>query len=221
MTANKILGAISKRRAELLLQDWANTQKGDAGRLLRQYPAEIDIPKPDFKKGARPPMVPSSIPLIQRADGTLEEGWPEGPFVEDWKFTEQLEDAAVWASVEKIAECLRKAWDAQDQRRFDWHVWKAVSIAQGVWPMFEHIGKYRTPEEPPERATKVTAALFYFLHNRRLASHCANPDCANPCFIRRGKRQKFCGSDCALPTQRESKRRWWVKNRAKKARKKK
>jgi len=127
----------------------------------------------------------------------------------------RMEAAFVEDSVRRIAESLRKAWDAPDDRRFDWYVWKAVSIAQSQWQMFDFM------EDPPERATTIEAVAFYLLHNRRRALHCANRDCTAPYFFQQKKGQKFCSMICALPSQRESKRKWWAENRTKKKEKNK
>jgi len=218
MATRKILGVISKQRTERLLEDWANTREDGVRRLLRIHAEEIDIPKPEFKqtvrsRGFKPTMMPSTWTLVERPDGTLVER-PEGPYVEDWTLVECAEVLFVEDTVRRIAEFLRKAWDAPDQRRFDWYLWKALSIAQTVWQLFEFV------DDPPERASAVEAAIFYLRHSRRRALHCANPNCTTPYFFQQGKRQRFCSTICALPTQRESKRKWWAKKHPPKEKKK-
>jgi len=58
-------------------------------------------------------------------------------------------------------------------------------------------------------------AIFYFRHNRDRVLRCPNPECAGPYFFRSKKGQKFCSAECATPSRKESKRRWWANNPSK------
>jgi hypothetical protein len=60
------------------------------------------------------------------------------------------------------------------------------------------------------RAILVMACLE---HGDRMR-YCQNEDCVAPYFISRRKDQKFCSNECAAPSHRESKRRWWTENRS-------
>jgi hypothetical protein len=42
-----------------------------------------------------------------------------------------------------------------------------------------------------------------------LARKCLNPECPSPFFFARRRKQKYCSEVCAMPAQRDSKRRWW------------
>jgi hypothetical protein len=58
--------------------------------------------------------------------------------------------------------------------------------------------------------------MFYFQRQLTgLAKYCGNETCPAPYFIATKKWQKFCSEKCAGPANRESKREWWRKNRAK------
>lgn len=62
---------------------------------------------------------------------------------------------------------------------------------------------------------------FTLLHYSQHLGICANeksdrnPDgtCVTPFFIKYRPQQQFCSEECALPAQRESKRRWWSEHR--------
>lgn len=101
---------------------------------------------------------------------------------------------------------LRHAWDANTLRKREWYLHDAESYYHQVAGRFG---------DPPTHATPLEAALYYFRRNIDRALHCPNPDCAAPYFFSTKKGQKYCSPECALPAQRESKRRWWSENKAK------
>jgi|SRR5215831_5898163 len=71
--------------------------------------------------------------------------------------------------------------------------------------------------EPPPQITPLEATLFYFQTRvADLAKHCGHVDCPSPYFIADKRWQKFCSEACAGPANRESKRKWWSENRARK-----
>jgi hypothetical protein len=53
------------------------------------------------------------------------------------------------------------------------------------------------------------AALYWLQVNQRLMLCCPGPNCAAPYFFRSAKGQKFCSPECADPSRREAKLRWW------------
>lgn len=63
--------------------------------------------------------------------------------------------------------------------------------------------------------TPMEAVLFHLQRIGDKLRHCPNPECPAPYFIASKKGQKFCSPECAAPSQRESKRKWWYENRAK------
>jgi hypothetical protein len=203
---SRILGVISIVRAEQLLTEWVNTDlTGMAGangweRLFQRYPEILPIPISDI--------VPVREANFDR-------------------FHQQMEMA------EAVAAGLGRAWDAADLRHFEWYTWKtqleyeweAASTRHNLTPSHlmsqpDEARKVATAilesEEPPVIITPVEAAIFHLRRNRKRALHCPNPDCPAPYFFASKKGQKYCSSECAKPSQRESKRRWWAENRAKK-----
>lgn len=60
------------------------------------------------------------------------------------------------------------------------------------------------------RSLEDVVWLTLLQHSRRLGI-CANKngECVTPYFLQYRKRQKFCSEVCALPAQREFKRKWW------------
>ena len=56
--------------------------------------------------------------------------------------------------------------------------------------------------------------LTLLQHSRRLAICSNKDDCLTPFFLKYRPQARFCSDACAKPSQRESKRRWWMKNRA-------
>lgn len=210
----QILGVITAARAEQMLAEWANTN-------------------------------PTVIPKDAKAWERLFRRYPEIPSVEMGRIMpvsarNRDEFDRQMGMANAVGEHLRRAWDAPDLRRFEWHTWTAQKKAQtqDVWAAT--VGKLNIPKarligpddnragdtaafwnflfdppEPPTSITPVEAAIFYLRHNRDRALHCPNPECPAPYFFRSKKGQKFCSPECAKPTQRESKRQWWAVNRAK------
>jgi hypothetical protein len=105
-----------------------------------------------------------------------------------------------------FGELLRLAWDAPTPRKREWYLHDAESL-------YHHdTGRFG---DPPTHATPLEAMLYHFRRNVGRALHCPNPDCVAPYFFSQKKGQKYCSDVCALPAQREAKRRWWRENKAK------
>ena len=205
----QILGVISAARAERMLTEWVNTdltglpQSSKAWeRLFRRYPEIPSVPVSNI--------LPSS-----------EANWP--------LFHHQMEMA------EEAAADLARAWESSNLRHFEWYTWKAqmeyeyqaASARNNLLEPLEEgdrISSEKVPRaiatvletgDPPETITPVEAAIFYLRQNYKRALRCPNPDCPAPYFFTAKKGQKYCSPECAKPSQRESKRRWWAENRAK------
>lgn len=201
----RILGVISAARAERLLTEWVNTDLTDLPtdakaweRLFRRYPEIPSVPISDI--------LPSS----------------EVNFLQ---FHHQMEMA------EEVAADLATAWESANLRHFEWYTWKAQMEYEFQAASARHnliepgitaenrqdaIAAVTESSEPPAIITPVEAAIFYLRRNHKRALCCPNPDCPAPYFFASKKGQKYCSPECAKPSQRESKRRWWDENRAKK-----
>jgi hypothetical protein len=106
-------------------------------------------------------------------------------------------------AISRISTFIRRAWIEEDDRRFDWYLRHIlITYEQGALTI--------VPDDPPERATAFDSAIVHLRRYRSRALRCKNPECQAPYFFAKEKAQKFCGGDCALPTQRESKRKWWA-----------
>jgi hypothetical protein len=70
-------------------------------------------------------------------------------------------------------------------------------------------------KDGPPSLNGFERCAVYLQRNLHRARYCAGPECAAPYFFILRKGQRYCSTDCLLPVQRESKRRWWKANRAK------
>lgn len=101
---------------------------------------------------------------------------------------------------------LRLAFDAPTLRQREWYLHDAESYYHQMAGL---------SGSPPTHATPLEAVLYHFRRIAERALHCPNPDCVAPYFFSTKKGQKYCSDVCALPAQREAKRRWWRENKAK------
>lgn len=132
---------------------------------------------------------------------------------------------------------LQRAWNAADNRTREWYLFElrrqyrdsAVVMSfrkqpdprGGVFSLVPGFGMdvtrvdQRLIDPPPP--TAFEGAVYYFQHAiGNLAKHCRHVDCPAPYFIAEKGWQQFCSEKCAGQGTRESKRRWWHKNKAKK-----
>jgi hypothetical protein len=112
---------------------------------------------------------------------------------------------------------LRRAWDATEQRDRDWHIyrlrewfWKAA-YQQHSWGKARAVDVEELADVPP-RLTPVEAVISHFVRSTNRWRHCPSEECPTPYFFATKKGQKYCSTVCALPAQREAKRRWWREN---------
>jgi hypothetical protein len=199
-TGNQILGILSATRAERLLLDWANA------------PETEDFAEMSRAWHRRDPNDVTPLDL-DRPYQRLSNRYPD-------VFPDQSRDSIKFARV--FGMFLRKAWRASAGRERDWYLADAESIShrEREWLTGEtEQGRHRIAldrfKEPPPHPTPLEAALAYFRRSADRALYCPNPDCPAPYFFATRKGQKYCSSVCALPSQREAKRRWWNENRAK------
>ena len=133
-----------------------------------------------------------------------------------------------------IRDFLRKAWTAPDARHAEWYLFRLRHLYAETVRRVRHVRstsskpdleiptipgtedeavRYVRQSTPPP-AAEIEAAAFYLQKNLRRALYCPNPACPAPYFFSKKKGQRYCSEACALPAQREAKRKWWNENRA-------
>jgi hypothetical protein len=214
------------RRAEALLQFWANLADTDADEFdselecLTKYAPEI------FDSLTRP---------LESADSHGAE--------------ENHEDFR--RSISGLREHLRAVWQATDLRVREWYIYElrrlytqhtrafsAPALIQAIrsaadrllGPIsqdvpavidFQQIGaELRKRSEfwgywvdPPPALTGFERTMFHLQRIAHRARKCENPECTAPYFFLKRKGQKYCSEECALPAQRRAKSEWWARNR--------
>lgn len=115
-----------------------------------------------------------------------------------------------------IRTAIRNIWRASDVRTKEWFLYGLAEtiifeamIPTNVSPNCLISGTL--PVMPPPTPFEQTVDHLR-KHVRRL-SYCENPECPAPYYFNQRRSQKYCSGVCALPSQREFKRRWWAKNR--------
>ncbi|MCI0723405.1 MAG: hypothetical protein L0338_31245 [Acidobacteria bacterium] len=73
--------------------------------------------------------------------------------------------------------------------------------------------------EAPPQPTHFDRLIHTLQRLGRRTRHCENPNCPRPYFFASRSSQRFCSNACAVPAQREAKRRWWDSNRTEQLRK--
>jgi hypothetical protein len=103
-----------------------------------------------------------------------------------------------------LREEVRTIWTTPDLKVREWRIFLfgadptvSVSLAAAIGP----------PDPTP-----FQQALMHLLKCAATMTCCSNKECPAPYFFARRKSQKFCSDICALPAQREHKRRWWSRH---------
>jgi hypothetical protein len=113
---------------------------------------------------------------------------------------------------------LRNIWQAEDSRTKAWGIFRLIDEIEiqlanppsliTLGALSWSSGKVMTLPAP----SAFEQAMEYLRNNGHLAHVCANPECPAPYFLAIRKSQKYCNADCATPSQREFKRKWWVEH---------
>jgi hypothetical protein len=198
---SKILGVMPKAEAERLLLAWANLPDVPTLRDAR----EIADPGGYRRLIERHPEVFGHMASEQERAASA---------VSERSIT--IDKLRIWR------DRLRLAWTAQDRRSREWHIF-TLRFEYAREAALRNLPKQSSPEfdqklksmlwDPPP-ITPLEAALFYFsaaIGDR--ARKCQATDCPAPFFVALKRWQKFCSPECALPAQREAKRKWWKDNR--------
>jgi hypothetical protein len=126
---------------------------------------------------------------------------------------EQRDQSAYWPlpmELGQLRETLRHMWKEPDLRTRDW-------IAYNL-RHYEFLGADFTlvnPEVTGMQLPPPTSFEQCLLHLAKCVDrtrYCANPSCAAPYFFARRRSQRYCCDTCAVPGQREFKRRWWAEH---------
>ncbi len=112
----------------------------------------------------------------------------------------------------RFRDRLRQAWDAKDRRHRDWYCFclrREFHWSQTLMDRTNEHGGSDFDRAPA--LTQFEATMFYFQTALiTKAKHCGGSTCAAPYFIARRKRQQHCSVECAADANRASKRRWWA-----------
>jgi hypothetical protein len=130
-----------------------------------------------------------------------------------------------------LQQHLRRAWVAQTRRERRYCIWQLLETHYlALWRrrVRELPNTVTRTENGYERTGALTPTHSEVLHDRAPVSPfddvvarledlegrtklCANSACdVTPYFIAARKSQAYCSEGCALPAQREAKRRWWA-----------
>jgi hypothetical protein len=134
-----------------------------------------------------------------------------GPGIPQLKLIEPEAQEAQW--IWHLRQMLRRVWEQPDRWTREWgaHLLLLTTYAEAKWRHVSILGIDGPLPEP----TPFEQALMYLVNMADRARVCQNSDCAAPYFFAARRSQKYCSTACALPAQREFKRRWWAEHGAK------
>jgi hypothetical protein len=120
------------------------------------------------------------------------------------------DDEGLKLLVGNVQHFLRLAWDAPDSREREWNLFMArfvyVQAEIGTGPFGQMFAKLTFPLLPDK--TPFEGAMFYLTRMTHRMQRCPG-SCPAPYFLKTKKGQKFCSPECADPSRRESKLRWY------------
>jgi hypothetical protein len=220
VSQTRTLARVSVARAELFLKELANLRADAAARerFKRRF-ADL-LPQPSQLVT----LVVEWIRLLQ----------PEG---EQWHVS-VIQDGAVpyissttWDNLERLhgkPPQFRFINKPSDLDTIDWWLEWVQSIIVMLWDSpdlrFKETMILRLSRATPDFAlwlnrptdryalSPFEQMLAHFMKAADRARHCNNPDCLTPYFFAKRRSQKYCSDACALPAQREFKRRWWAEH---------
>lgn len=162
-----------------------------------------------------------AAPRFKRRFGSL--FLPEVPalLIRSWAIRVEEEDVVELSADQKfwkywllpLRDSVRRLWisDERDKR------WGTFSILEKYFL----IGSSRFAEGPvrddaewflPANLGPETICEHIFTYMTGHTSRCRNGDCHTPYFFAIRRSQKYCSDVCAIPAQREFKRKWWAEN---------
>ena len=102
-----------------------------------------------------------------------------------------IQDASENIRTAEIPRVICQAWLARPALAIDWKHGRIV----------------------PDRNKLETVLACAAVEHRDRLRYCQNPECVEPYFYGARRDQQFCSKHCASYGQRESKLRWWKKNK--------
>ncbi len=227
----QILGVLSPKRAERLLTFLANSPEDVKYRNDDQGRAALDGIYPQFDKIRTDfPDIFSELQSPFLIETAIYAYTVRGEPLNLAKFVDGRTEniATIWG----LATKLRRAWQAPNSRAREWFLFKLRQDYQHAVKFGDYLKSCQTMQDAPKTRTEfiqraymevesvpaVTpfeAAVYHLQCLGDRARICPNPECPAPYFIATKKGQKYCSPECAAPSQRESKRKWWHTNRAK------
>ncbi len=203
MTATRTLVRITSTQAQLFLLELANLSDDPKAIMRFAHKFAYILPRMEedlFRKE-----------LFEGPDFPAPSGWQL-----PWS-TIGKKGTPAWLVI--IRAGIQNIWRAPDIRTREWVIYRLVdaAIVQSIYPNSSHYifwGR-SAPIAPMPPPTPFEQAIDYLRKHVRRLAYCANSDCSTPFFFNGRLSQKYCTEDCARPSQREFKRTWWAKNRAK------
>lgn len=214
------LARISAAQAERFLTELANLRDDDAARVRFKRRFADLLPQPS-----------QLVPLVEEL---IRLSQPEG---EQWH-VKVVQDGEVpyispvtWDAMEKLSgKPLQFCYinKPRDIQTIDWWLDWVRSFLPLIWDSpdlrLRESVILRLLRTAPDSAlwlvrpsarympSPFEQVLAHFLKAADRARHCNNPDCLTPYFFAKRRSQKYCSDACALPAQREFKRRWWAEH---------
>ena len=162
-----------------------------------------------------------AAPRFKRRFGSLFLPEVSALLIRSWAIRVEEEDVVELSADEKfwkywllpLRDSVRRLWisDERDKR------WGTFRILEKYFL----IGSSRFAEAPvrddaewflPANLGPETTCEHIFNYMTGRTSRCQNGDCHTPYFFAIRRSQKYCSDVCAIPAQREFKRKWWAEN---------
>lgn len=162
----------------------------------------------------------AAAPRFRRRFGSVFHPQLPLQLIQDWAIRGEEEDVGNLSQDQKIwkywllplRDSVRRVW-IRDERDKRWGTFRILE-------KYFLIGSCRLAEGPvrddadwlPDDLGPETICERIFVYLSGRTSRCENRDCHAPYFFARRRSQKYCSDACAVPAQREFKRKWWAEN---------
>lgn len=193
MNNSRNLALVSAAQARHFLKELANVERDSINRFVRRF---------------------GKIIPNQFGSGDLDEATIEAhsdKIVKKEGLTFHIE-GALTPTVINLRNIVRKVWVEPDLRTKRYGVfllWNWAMAPGSLDGLYMGVPTMPTTLPPP---SPFEQSLQYLLDFADLARYCANPDCPAPYFFAKRRSQRYCSDACAIPAQREFKRKWWAEH---------